>query len=516
MSPARSHDRHITALAPSLSRVDSSGFLAAASTTSFGSNSGYTTTGTPSSSTLERLGSNSSTMNNSNNNAFERDFNGYNSRGYPYGHLRDHSHAMGNERYRSPYTSVPPQLAAFSPTLAPPLQTQQMQSPSHSINDANSVNTYTPFVFDSPFPVIQQQQPFAGAAASLSQGPQYSNNAIGGQVVNTPIDFDSLFGYTATNVQQQSSQQHPDHQGSSGTAEEESGGLIGAPLPINYWEDADFVDRIMTGFQDVRANEQMNMNAKDSENNGNSSNSASAENPSMQQHLAPVGFRIPGQAATPSGPMISNTPVPSTISTKNNSITIPVKPSSTNISPTFSHAQEEDTNMTMMSGSQSQTGSMPHSPRSVHSDSRSKSRPVSSASSSQIQPSTPASTPGALPMSTANAGDSSADTATGPPANATNSSSAQPVNTTMADFAPQPAIDPILQATSTGSLHKAAANRNKIAPSLKELEMGPPPNLVGNQKEWSIPSTINETMKHMSNARHVELLKHCERAFSVL
>lgn len=80
----------------------------------------------------------------------------------------------------------------------------------------------------------------------------------------------------------------------------------------------------------------------------------------------------------------------------------------------------------------------------------------------------------------------------------------------MADFAPQPAIDPILQATSTSELHKAAANRNKNAPSLKELEMGPPPNLHGNQKEWSIPPEINETMKGMTNARHVELLKHCK------
>lgn len=83
----------------------------------------------------------------------------------------------------------------------------------------------------------------------------------------------------------------------------------------------------------------------------------------------------------------------------------------------------------------------------------------------------------------------------------------------MADFAPQPAIDPILQATSISELHKAAANRNKNAPSLKELEMGPPPNFHGNQKEWSIPPKMNETLKGMNNARHVELLKHCEPYF---
>jgi hypothetical protein len=82
----------------------------------------------------------------------------------------------------------------------------------------------------------------------------------------------------------------------------------------------------------------------------------------------------------------------------------------------------------------------------------------------------------------------------------------------MQTFAPQPAIDPILYGTSQFVIHRMAAARGRIAPSLEQLEKGPPPVLLDNSrvKEWTVPKEIRGAMDGMSHTRHVELLTHCE------
>ena len=82
----------------------------------------------------------------------------------------------------------------------------------------------------------------------------------------------------------------------------------------------------------------------------------------------------------------------------------------------------------------------------------------------------------------------------------------------MQTFAPQPAIDPILYGTSQFEIHRMAAARGRIAPSLEQLEKGPPPVLLDNSrvKEWTVPKEIRGAMDGMSHTRHVELLTHCE------
>lgn len=156
----------------------------------------------------------------------------------------------GSGRLRYQANSSQP---AFSPTLAPPPQPQV-----HHSQVQPDENTFAPFAFDSPFPL----QPFASVFAPLPHShddTEYgidnnqSTTATGGvmQTGNTPIGFDSLFGYTGNSLP---------HQQNGGIAlndngDEQAGGmdanLPGAPFPMEYWEDPDFVDSIMNGFRNV-------------------------------------------------------------------------------------------------------------------------------------------------------------------------------------------------------------------------------------------------------------------------
>ena len=93
------------------------------------------------------------------------------------------------------------------------------------------------------------------------------------------------------------------------------------------------------------------------------------------------------------------------------------------------------------------------------------------------------------------------------------SSSSSRQETLVMNFAPQPAIDPILRASSQVYLHKLRTGRreNRV-PTLEELDLGPPPTtLPGLLREWSVPPKILEEMKSMDNERHIELLNHCRR-----
>lgn len=158
---------------------------------------------------------------------------------------------------------------AYSPTLAPPLQSAHL-NPSSSSQMQINASTYAPFAFDSPFPF---HQPFGVGYPISGQGQQYINHPHGPQNANnagivqhasTPFDFDSLFEYTDKNIQQQQQQQIQQQASDSGSlcldrqgAQTQGEGTatrdtIEAHLPIDYWEDANFVDRIMSGFRDVR------------------------------------------------------------------------------------------------------------------------------------------------------------------------------------------------------------------------------------------------------------------------
>lgn len=233
-SPASPHSNETIATAPTLSRVNSTGFV---SSSAHGS-----TIHTPS---VEHSSNSSS--------AFERDFNSSTHR-YQY---------PVESRYNPSASSL---QMAFSPTLAPPLQ-HQVQHTNMQING----NTFAPFAFDSPFPM----QPFASASPMSFNhhqqqqqhqhhpGSHHLNTNLNMQntgpmvQANTPIDFDSLFGYSGNNMQQADAGMSSPRNQVGQSRPGDNDGLVGAPFPVDYWEDTDFVDRIMTGFKEVRANEAM-------------------------------------------------------------------------------------------------------------------------------------------------------------------------------------------------------------------------------------------------------------------
>lgn len=167
---------------------------------------------------------------------------------YQNHHMNNH-YQMSEEAEGGAYSRP-----AYSPTLAPPLYSVQ-EYPSSSQMHINR-NTYTPFAFDSPFPL---QQPFAH---------QYNNNQSNGQIsnagvmqhTNTAFGFDSLFEYTDKNLHQQQ-QQASDaslgagHNGTRGQVEGSNpNDVVEAHPPMDYWEDAPFVDRFMSGLRDGRGN----------------------------------------------------------------------------------------------------------------------------------------------------------------------------------------------------------------------------------------------------------------------
>jgi hypothetical protein len=192
--------------------------------------------------------------------------------------------------------------------------------------------------------------------------------------------------------------------------------------------------------------------------------------------------------------------------------------SSSAITPPASASATLPRTGSMEAGHISDSQSRPHSPRSVQSapsaSAKGKVRSAPLKRPSSVSPSSPATSASTKSPAVRAPSNTTIAAATSPPRTSTiQPTQMKQINTTIADFGPQPAIDPILQATSMSELHKAAANRNKNIPSLKELELGPPPSLHGNQKEWSIPPAMNEALAGMTNARHVELLKHCELYF---
>lgn len=238
-----SRSNETIATAPTLSRVESTTSSSLPPVTT----SSYTHTHTPS------VGQYSS----SSSSTFERDFNGYQrdipiDNRYRFNETQQPSSSSSSLHHQqNHHHQHQPQQSAFSPTLAPPLQAQ-IQPSQIPFNG----NTFAPFAFDSPFPI----QPFASASPMIgaSGTGQHSNasnnnNAIM-QQANTPIDFDSLFGYSDKNIRQEENGPNSG-EGAIGNGNRQEGGNVGAPFPVDYWEDADFVDRIMTGFRDVRANE---------------------------------------------------------------------------------------------------------------------------------------------------------------------------------------------------------------------------------------------------------------------
>ena len=130
------------------------------------------------------------------------------------------------------------------------------------------------------------------------------------------------------------------------------------------------------------------------------------------------------------------------------------------------------------------------------------------------------SNPTAAPLSVPAGAETGPDDKTGLATGTTTADPAQRRYLAAYDFSPQPAIDPILAASSSLELHRQAANRDKAVPSLQELGLGPPPVLAGatftgQLKDWTVPANMEEAMKGMPVQRHAELLRHCERHIRV-
>ena len=103
--------------------------------------------------------------------------------------------------------------------------------------------------------------------------------------------------------------------------------------------------------------------------------------------------------------------------------------------------------------------------------------------------------------------------------------------TLIMDFAPQPAVDPILQASSQIELHRRLQSRAsakakvrktpapgsttpasaEAVPTLEQLDLGPPPiHDAGSPRDWAIPPNMQDQLKNMENQRHADLLRHCK------